>query len=479
VTAVLLGALLGLMFSRLQPTLYEGVASVLLDNGASQVEPGGDPDRALQNQVNVMTSTEVLDRVANESGTLSVADLRQRVTVEAAQASDMISVRALDPTPKGAADLANAVVLAYRDEVTEELRDKATVARKRAEAEEANLRQQLAELGPSGGDSQDAARLTEIQTVRDRLRTVLAEQLRLRREAQTAAPSGIRVERAEVPGQPAQPKRLRNMAGGALLLLFVGVGVAWTLAVRRPTSTELATTPTALPRTVERSRILGQALSAERPSSKAAANGSTLRGTRQVARTENGGPARASMLTPELIVAFDRLASSLEEAMDALRIDGWSVAEQTLPQVEAEKLAAQFGLGVVVILLDDEMGRLKVAGGVGLTPVERHAAVRYDPELLEEVFAAGPRLVMEDERTRFADVGIPGGLAESLLLIPLVHGDEGFGLLLASPRANGSQPAVFSHLQVEGLTALTRVIVPSLWSWVLLGRLKLRIRQEG
>lgn len=470
-TATLLGALLGLAFSSLQPTLYEGVASVLLDLQASQREPSADRDRDLQNQVNLMTSTAVLARVAEQSGTLSVAELRERITVEAAQGSDMISVRALDPAPDGAANMANAVVVAYRDEVAAGARGRITADIKRAEQEAERLQRELDRLTAPAAGPQDAVRQTEIQTVRDALRDALAELLRLQREARQVSAAGIRIEQAEVPGQPAQPKRLRNMAGGALLLFFVGVGVAWMLAAR---------SPWALPGAAGRSQVLAQRLSAQRPSSSAASDGSTLPGARQVARTGNGAPAQASMMTPELIVAFDRLASSLEDAMEALRIDGWSVAEQTLPQVEAEKLAAQFGLGVVVILLDDEAGRLKVAGGVGLTPVERHAMVRYEPEALDEIYDAGPRLVEEEERTRFASVGIPGGLAESLLLVPLTHGEEGgFGLLLASPRLDGSRPARFSHQQIEGLTALARVIVPTLWSWVLLGRLKLRIREEG
>ena len=60
----------------------------------------------------------------------------------------------------------------------------------------------------------------------------------------------------------------------------------------------------------------------------------------------NGEPP----LTPELIAAFDRLAKPLQEAIEALRLDGWSVADRSLPQVEAEKAARQFGLDVAAIL---------------------------------------------------------------------------------------------------------------------------------
>jgi hypothetical protein len=184
-------------------------------------------------------------------------------------------------------------------------------------------------------------------------------------------------------------------------------------------------------------------------------------------------------LTPELIVAFDRLTEHLEEVVETLRVDGWSVAEQSLPQLEAEKAAQHFGLEVAVILLDDGRGRLEVAGEVGLDPIERDKAIRYDPDVWGEVFGGGPRLAAEEDRTIFAEAGILRDAAASLFMVPLIHDDVGFGLLLVNLHSNGDRPTKVDDRRIEGVTAYAGVIVPTLWSWVLLGRLRQHLGGEG
>jgi hypothetical protein len=52
-------------------------------------------------------------------------------------------------------------------------------------------------------------------------------------------------------------------------------------------------------------------------------------------------------------------------------------------------------------------------------------------------------------------------------------------LLLASPHQNGEGPVVFGDREVEGIRAFARVIGPTLRSWMLLGRLKLSLHEEG
>jgi hypothetical protein len=191
-----------------------------------------------------------------------------------------------------------------------------------------------------------------------------------------------------------------------------------------------------------------------------------------------GGATGAPTLTPELFVAFNRLTDPLQEVMERLRLDGWGVAEQSLPQVEAEKAALYFGLEVVVILLDDGTGKLEVAGEVGVTPIERRKAIRYDPDLWRAVLDAGPRVMDEEDRARFVEAGIPGSAGEAILMIPLVHEDVGFGLLLASAHTDGEESAAFHEWNIGSMAAYTRVLEPALWSWVLLGRLKLRLSDE-
>lgn len=450
VAAVLVGALLGLGLSSLQPTRYEGVARVLLLDREPGQEPGTvDPARELQNQVNVMTSASVLGQASERhGGGQTVEELRELVTVEASRDADVITIRALDPAPAGAARLADSVASAYEEVVAQDVRRQATDAIAASTVEEARLRRQLDQLEAARAAAPgNTALRVEAETVTSQLQSVLTEQLRLHQEANRPTGAGVALrERAAVPTEPAQPKRLRNTAGGALLLLFAAAGLAWTLAGRRT------------------------AASPRRPPIAAS--------TTRPPPPEIGGNGSQPPLTPELIVAFDRLAKPLQEVVETLRLDGWSVTEQSLPQVEAEKAARHFGLDVAAILLDDGQGRLQVVGEVGLTPRERRAAIGHDPAAWREVFDGGPRLVEEQDRPRFAEAGIPVGAGETVLLVPLVHDDIGFGLLVARARGNAKGGAGFEQRDVESVTAYARVIAPTLWSWVLLDRLKLRLGQE-
>jgi hypothetical protein len=79
----------------------------------------------------------------------------------------------------------------------------------------------------------------------------------------------------------------------------------------------------------------------------------------------------------------------------------------------------------------------------------------------------------------FAKAGIPHDAAESLFMVPLIHDDVGFGLLLVNAHTNGDGPTKVDDRRIEGVTAYAGVIVPTLWSWVLLGRLMQHLGGEG
>jgi capsular polysaccharide biosynthesis protein len=519
--ATLVGALLGVGFSSLQPTLYEGVATILLvDGNTEQAPPNVDPDRWLQNQVNVITSAPVLTEASKRhGGGLTLGEVRGRVAVEASTDADVITIHAKDSTPRGAAKLANSVALAYDHVVAQDIRQRAADGIATAKAEEERLRQRLTQLEDelAARPGSDALKV-EVGTVTDRLQSVLAQQLRLDQDANRADDGVIRLERATIPTGPVQPQRRRNTAGGALLFLLASAVVAWTLAGRRPAvdarSLAIATSPPATARSGigSQSAETGYGLRA-RPTAwatrsdtvQADTNGSRPANSGIPRRDNyaepvgfgptqegkdgkatglqkvdaNGPEARTPPLTPELIVAFDRLTEHLQEVMETLRVDGWSVAEQSLPQLEAEKAAQQFGLEVAVILLDDGRGRFEVAGVVGLGPIEPDKAIRYDPDIYIQVFDRGPRLAAEEDHAILVGAGIPLDAAEPLLMVPLVHDDVGFGLLVVNVHTNGNGPTTVDDRRIEGVTAYAGVIVPTLWSWVLLGRLMHHLGGEG
>jgi uncharacterized protein involved in exopolysaccharide biosynthesis len=121
-TAVLLGALLGYGWAARQPTLYQGVTRVFLAARGGTSLPGEappppvDPDQYLRQQAQRMRSASVLERAVKLSGSrISPKTLGQRLQVDAAQDADVLTIRVLDSTATGAAQLANAVAAAYED----------------------------------------------------------------------------------------------------------------------------------------------------------------------------------------------------------------------------------------------------------------------------------------------------------------------------------------------------------------------------
>jgi uncharacterized protein involved in exopolysaccharide biosynthesis len=117
---VLAGALLGYGWAARQPTLYQGVARALLTIQGSP-SPGGEPppppidaEQYLRQQAQLMRSAPVLERAVKLTGNrISAETLGQRLEVDPAKDIDLLTIRVLDSTARGATQLANAVVVAY------------------------------------------------------------------------------------------------------------------------------------------------------------------------------------------------------------------------------------------------------------------------------------------------------------------------------------------------------------------------------
>lgn len=125
VAVVLVGALLGYGWAARQPTLYEGVSRMLM-NRCPITTPCDPPGSRAQQ---LLTSQLTLERAVTLSGNrISVETLRQRLEVEVAQDTDvaqdteMVTVRVVDSTARGAAQLANAVPAAYEQLLAQQSR---------------------------------------------------------------------------------------------------------------------------------------------------------------------------------------------------------------------------------------------------------------------------------------------------------------------------------------------------------------------
>jgi uncharacterized protein involved in exopolysaccharide biosynthesis len=235
--AVLLGALLGSGWAARQPTLYQGVTRVVLVAGSDRTSlpgeasyPPGELEGHLRRQTQLMSSSPVLERAVKLSGNrISVETLRQRLEVEAAQDADVLTIRVLDSTATGAAQLANAIPAAYEQVVARRSREVEAQLLRARSALKTRLAEAQTELA---GNPNDARLQEECRALTNQDREVLRQLMALERGRPVLA-----WERAAVPKQPISPSSGRAMAIGMLLGLLVAAVLVWWRTRRQgPTS---------------------------------------------------------------------------------------------------------------------------------------------------------------------------------------------------------------------------------------------------
>ena len=178
-----------------------------------------------------MGSSPVLARAVELSGSrISVETLRQRLEVEVAQDADLLTIRVLDSTATGAAQLANAVAAAYDQFLARQHAIALRQLQNLQSALQARLAEAEAELARNPNDSRLQ---TECRALTDQDREVLRQLRALER----SRPVLVR-EPAAVPKQPTvSPSPGRATVIGMLLgLLAAAVLVWWRTRGQGPTS---------------------------------------------------------------------------------------------------------------------------------------------------------------------------------------------------------------------------------------------------
>jgi capsular polysaccharide biosynthesis protein len=224
--AVLLGALLGYGRAARQPTLYEGVSRMAMDCPPNaQCVP-------VRSRAQLLRSPAVLERAVKLRGNrISAEALGQRLQVDVAPDTNLVTIRVVDSTATGAAQLANSVMLAYDQVVARQQARKVAEQLRRLEAR-CELENTLANdvVEPAGRPNDDR--------VRNKCKASLAQRSEvLRRLLLQIDAEGILRERAAVPEQPIQPRPRRPMAIGMLFGLLASAVLVWWLTRRQgPTS---------------------------------------------------------------------------------------------------------------------------------------------------------------------------------------------------------------------------------------------------
>jgi capsular polysaccharide biosynthesis protein len=523
-TAALLGALLGWGWAARQPTLYQGVSRLIVSDPGSVTSPGGvaqpsgDPDRWIRNQAELIGSPPVLQRAATLSRVAgaSADTLGGQLTVDVEQDRDVITISVLDPTPEGAASLANAVGAAYQDYVADQSRKAAEQVRGATSQLEGRLAEIDAELATA--TRPDAASLRrERDAIEERLKTNAG---RIAANLDNAGSNPVQLqEMAAVPGQPSLPATRRTIAIGAFLALVGSVVLAWWLNSRREAQTarvawqgsgqDLALqgggagydlTPDALGDEADRA-----------PPPVSTGNGAKFDGAvaplvRRLAREHDidldqvQGTGRGGRVGLGDVEAFLQrhqrtYATAVDEAGtgqppgsngdDGLiglftRLDAALAGEplqfyfESLPQVIANELTYDAFADFVAVLLENGAGSFEVVAAVGLAADEQHATVDPGHDVLRQAHHDGVSVFNDTGQLAVAvAAGIPGSqTAEALILVPLFQGPSWIGTLLVGRRTGtGRHATAFDDQEVADVVLYAMDSVPILNSLLLLRQL--------
>jgi Mrp family chromosome partitioning ATPase len=232
VTIVTAAAAFGL--SHLQAKQYEATAQMILaDPGSSSIfDSSGlvvDPTRHVRTQAEVATSGPVLTRASRMlDGRLGTDELDDAVSVRASRDLDLVTIHALDATPDGAAEIADAVGLSYQQLVSDDVQAKASAAIAELDAARTEIQARIDDLEQAIAADPDNAAL---RAERD---AAVAEAVSLEGRARQVAVdaalygSGVLLfEPASPPEGPARPQPLRTAVLAGFVGLVGAAGFAW------------------------------------------------------------------------------------------------------------------------------------------------------------------------------------------------------------------------------------------------------------
>jgi capsular polysaccharide biosynthesis protein len=501
-TAALLAAVVGYAWEARQPTLFEGVSRWVLSTPSAP--PGTpsqfreEPERFLNKQAAVISSGPVMQRTAELSHReASLPTLGEHFIVEVAKNADIVTIRVMDSTPSGAADLANQVGPAYNEVTAEQSRRQTEQAVEELELAAKRLERRLDKLDA------DLVAAPNDRSIQAKQRAVQEQIDANARSSQgLLSQSGADISRlqllrrARVPGSPVQPMPRRVAAVGLLFGLVGSGALAWWLNSRRP-----AERPERAGRRRRDWRIEGSGWEQEPGTADGRVRSEEPVGP--VARPQRAGGwmdraasagngAHLSAVVEPLMRRLYEIGrqppgdGSAERSGDDLRDMFIRLKEEfgaapldwylnNLPQVLAEELTMRASTEFAAILRDNPEGSFEVAGGFGLTAEEQGAVVSRDHDVVRQALTEGIAIFQDsNSRSPTAAVGLPGSQSvEALVVVPLVEGSSWLGMLLVGRlSANGHNVAGFSDQEIESIIVYAMEIASKLQALLLLCRLQ-------
>jgi capsular polysaccharide biosynthesis protein len=463
---VMLGILTGFLLSIAQPTRYEGVVRIYL---TAEEAAGNYPERVVMSHAQFIESPTVSDRVISLTGNrLTHKELERQLTVEPSADGDFITIRARDTTPSNAAELADAVYLAYRQIVSEQRKAAANGKIAALQGVQRSLASELAQINEQQRTDNSPALQAEEQAKKRQMDATANQIEKISSEtAGTAVPPPALEDKAAVPDEPVQPKPLRAAVIGAVVGLVIGVALAWLLAARRRVRRREGAEKS-------RAHVVDGRMESAPPAHQASNVGaSEIQALpEQVREFADVGQNRASE-------SIDQAVNSLDEDSDLL----YSLAEwlesqhQNFPQITAERLRDRLLFDKVAVLLKTD-GGLDLAGCVGWHADGVNPIRQDERRILNKLGGNGVRQIGSADRRALVNAGLIGNEPQTIVVAPLKHENVAFGFLLVGQEESDSGgPPVNGGL--DGIGSFARSVAPDLHAWLLLHKLQQQLASHS
>ena len=462
---VLIGLLGAYAWSAFQPTRYEGVVRIFVSAESGQ---SGDTQRMVESRAQFLVSSIMSDRIIALNGNrLTRQELEKRLTVEPSANADVITVRALDATPEGAATLADTVDVAYRQLLAEQRQQAANQAIATLQETQERLATELSKIQQQRSDEDNPALLASEQAITSQMDANASSIGQV--AADSAVPAATLGDKAAVPDEPAEPKPVRTGAIGALIGLVIGVALAWWLAGRRPAVTHDEETAQGLAHRDEELEQANDVLHA--PAEHSGPTESLPRAPGDVGVPRSDTNDSRSDALPPAHADLDRLSGSVRQVLETLDNNHHELYRKDFAQITAERLREDFPFDRVAVLVRIHDG-LEVAGQVGWGTNELRSADHHDTSLLDSLGWTGPRLIGSAERRELRNVGIVTSAALTIVAAPLEHQEVPFGVLLAGQETPNGKVLPTGNGVMEGVGKFAEQVAPDLHTWLLLQRLR-------
>lgn len=229
-----LGVLGAAAYTSTQPQIYTSTTQVLVtptgvDDDAVSANGRTRAEINLDTEAQLLASTAVVSLAADMlDADVSLDDLADRVRVTVPPNTEVLSIAFTADTAVAAQDGANAFAVAYLGNRAEAAGDQVAARQETRRAQVGALTESLqgvtASLGTLPAESAERAIAeAQVQSLSAQIAILTAEANEL---DSTPVTPGRTITEATLPGQPSSPVLLVNLAGGAMLGLLLGCGLA-------------------------------------------------------------------------------------------------------------------------------------------------------------------------------------------------------------------------------------------------------------